>query len=148
MPRLPGWPESRRGIKPLPHPRQAQRRLARRNGPDSFEAGRSSLPMDAAFVGSNPAHPMWNRNTLPAAALFAAVVSLGFAAENLDLERKTPVPADQPIPTQDFFRPLSLSQPVLNRAGTHIAAIVSAGEDKHMLMVYDIATAKIETLGS
>lgn len=69
-----------------------------------------------------------------------------FAADKLDLDRVTPVPADQPIPTQDFFRPRALSQPSLNRAGTHIAALVSADEDKHLLMVYDIATAKPDTL--
>lgn len=70
-----------------------------------------------------------------------------FAAEKLDLERVRPVPADQPIPIQDFFRPRVLAEPILNRAGTHIAAIISANEDKHLLLVYDITTAKADSLG-
>jgi dipeptidyl aminopeptidase/acylaminoacyl peptidase len=68
------------------------------------------------------------------------------AADKIDLERTTPVPADQPIPTQDFFRPRALSQPKLNRAGTHIAALIAADEDKNMLLVYDIATTKTASL--
>lgn len=69
------------------------------------------------------------------------------AAEELDLARTTPVPADQPVPIQDFFRPQSLAQPILNRAGTHIAAIAATDEDAHFLMVYDIATATVKSLG-
>lgn len=68
------------------------------------------------------------------------------AAEKLDLARTTPVPADQPIPIQDFFRAPSLAQPILNRAGTHIAAIATADEDKHFLIVYDIATTELKSL--
>ncbi|MDQ5977184.1 MAG: hypothetical protein QG602_156 [Verrucomicrobiota bacterium] len=70
-----------------------------------------------------------------------------FAAEKIDLERVTPVAADQPIPTQDFFRPRALAQPILNRSGTHIAAIATADEDKHFLMAYDIATSKVNSIG-
>jgi dipeptidyl aminopeptidase/acylaminoacyl peptidase len=71
----------------------------------------------------------------------------GLAAPQLDLDRVTPVPADQPIPTQDFFRPRVLTQPTLNRAGTHIAAVITAGEDKHQLYIHDIANEKFEVLG-
>jgi hypothetical protein len=69
------------------------------------------------------------------------------AAEKIDLERTAPVPADQPVPIQDFFRPRALAQPILNRAGTHIAAIAAADEDKHFLLVYAIATTDVKTLG-
>src|SRR6188474_1474386 len=69
------------------------------------------------------------------------------AAEKIDLDRVVPVPANQPIPIQDFFRSRALAQPILNRDGTRIAAIATAGEDKHLLMVYDIATAKVNSLG-
>lgn len=69
------------------------------------------------------------------------------ATEKIDLERTAPVPADQPVPIQDFFRPRALAQPILNRAGTHIAAIAAADEDKHFLLVYDIATTDVKTLG-
>ena len=47
----------------------------------------------------------------------------------------------------DFFRPRMLSQPVLNPSGTYIAAIVTAGEDKHELMIYGLADQMIETVG-
>src|SRR5688572_19101115 len=90
-------------------------------------------------------------NRTPCLRLFLLVSLLAqtvFAAEKLDLDLETPVPADQPIPTQDFFRPSALSRPQLNRSGTHIAAIVSFGEDKQQLLIYEIATGKINTLGS
>lgn len=77
--------------------------------------------------------------------LFAGIQLL--TARELDLKRMVPVPATEQIPVMDFFRPLALQQPELNLAGTHIAAIVSAGEDRHELLVYDIGTAKIETVG-
>lgn len=75
------------------------------------------------------------------------VVSTLSAANAIDLTRVTPVPADQPVPIQDFFRPRALAQPILNRAGTHIAAVASADEDKHFLLVYDIATTDVKTVG-
>ena len=90
-------------------------------------------------------------NRTPCLRLFVTVGLLAqtlFAADKIDLDREIPVPADQPIPTQDFFRPQVLTQPELNHAGTHIAAIVTAGEDKHLLLVYEIATGKVNSLGS
>ena len=66
------------------------------------------------------------------------------AREKIDLDRVVPVPADQPIPLMDFFRPLILQQPKLNLSGTHIAAIITAGDDRHQLMIYDLKTQKIE----
>ncbi|MBK9989943.1 MAG: S9 family peptidase [Verrucomicrobia bacterium] len=68
-------------------------------------------------------------------------------AASLDLKRVTPVPATEPIPTMDFFRPRVLSQPVLNPSGTHIAAVITDGEDKHDLLVYGLADRMIETVG-
>lgn len=81
-----------------------------------------------------------------AAAFACAAASLLHAAPKLDLDRTLPVPADQPIPTQDFFRPRLLSQPVLNPAGTHIAAVVTGNEDKTRLYIYDIAKDKFDLL--
>ena len=77
-------------------------------------------------------------------ALTTLVVS---AAPKYDLARVTPVPATEPIPTMDFFRPSLLSQPELNPSGTYIAAVVSAGEDKHELFVYSVVNHTIETVG-
>jgi dienelactone hydrolase len=69
-------------------------------------------------------------------------------AEKLDLDRTEPVPANQPIPVMDFFRPELLKNPSVNLAGTHVAAIVAADEDHTSLMVYDLKTQKMEGRGS
>ncbi len=76
---------------------------------------------------------------VPAAALLAD--------DPLDLRRNTPVPGDQQIPVADFFRPALLREPRLSPSGTHIAAIVTAGEDNHLLLVYDVKTQKYDVLG-
>ena len=68
------------------------------------------------------------------------------AAPKLDLERLDPVPDDQPIPIQDFFRPANFTAPELNFAGTHVAALVSGGLDKYKLMVVELATNDMQIL--
>jgi len=75
------------------------------------------------------------------------LVPAAFGADAIDLKRIEPVPADEPIPLQDFFRPLALQEPKLNLTGTHIAAIITAGEDKHELLVYELKTQKTEAIG-
>ncbi|MDD2762469.1 MAG: alpha/beta fold hydrolase [Opitutaceae bacterium] len=77
--------------------------------------------------------------------LLAAAGGLA-AADKLDLDRVKPVPANEPIPVADFFRPSMLRYPVLNQAGTHFAALVSAGSGHSELMVYDLEKAKFERL--
>ena len=77
----------------------------------------------------------------------SAMASAALAAEKLDLDRETPVPASEPVPVMDFFRPLLLQQPELNPSGTHIAAVVTVGDDRHQLLVYDLKTQKIEQVG-
>jgi acetyl esterase/lipase len=67
--------------------------------------------------------------------------------ESYDLNRVTPVPATEPVPVVDFFRPRSLQEPKLNLSGTHIAAIITANEDRHELLVYDRETQKTERVG-
>jgi dienelactone hydrolase len=76
--------------------------------------------------------------------ILAAFAAETRAAEKINLDRITPVPATDPIPIQDFFRPLLLQEPKLNPSGTHIAALISAGEDRHNLLVYELQTQKIE----
>lgn len=61
-----------------------------------------------------------------------------------DLKRVAPVPADQPIPMADFFRPALLHDAKLNFAGTHVAALVSDGDDRYRLLAYELATGKME----
>ncbi len=80
----------------------------------------------------------------------AFVLSAPFAsgAEPIDLKRTAPVPADQPIPIQDFFRLSALQEPKLNPSGSHIAALMSVvGHDKYVLTAYDLASRKTETVG-
>ena len=64
-----------------------------------------------------------------------------------DLKRTTPVPSDQQIPAADFFRPALLQAPRINPAGTQIAAVVTAGEDHHLLMVYDVKARQYGMVG-
>ncbi len=82
-----------------------------------------------------------------AAACLAAATRLS-AADKLDLKRITPVPADQPIPIQDFFRTPLLYFPILNLSGSHIAAIVTDDKDKTALLVLDRTTGKFNTLSA
>ena len=88
-----------------------------------------------------------SRIALFCACLTALPPASTLAAPKLDLARVIPVPATEQIPTMDFFRPRVLSQPTLNPSGTFIAAIVTAGEDKHELQVYSLADHMIETVG-
>ena len=88
-----------------------------------------------------------SRNLLYYVCLTVLMAASTLAASKFDLERVTPVPATEPIPTMDFFRPRVLSQPVLNPSGTYIAAIITAEEDKHELLVYSLADHMIETVG-
>jgi len=86
---------------------------------------------------------------LALAALAASLVpdAAVSAKDAIDLDRITPVPDGQQIPLADFFRPSLLREPRLSPAGTHIAAIVTAGEDNHLLFVYDVKSQKYEILG-
>jgi acetyl esterase/lipase len=78
--------------------------------------------------------------------LALSAVSISVAADT-NLERAAPVPAGEPIPTIDFFRPLVLSRPVLNPSGTHVAAVATAAEDRHSLLICDLsAPSKFEML--
>ncbi len=80
--------------------------------------------------------------------LLLAVVPPLAAGDKRGLERITPVPPGEQIPVLDFFRPRLMQQPILNPSGTHVAAIVTAAEDKHALLVYELKTNKIETVGA
>src|SRR4051812_36203757 len=68
-----------------------------------------------------------------------------YAAKN-PLDRMTPVPSNEPIPVIDFFRPRFFSNPELNPAGSHFAAIVSTKEDNHDLVCFDLVSKKVERL--
>jgi hypothetical protein len=66
------------------------------------------------------------------------------ADEKIDLDRRTPVAAGEEIPIADFYRPAFLQSPKVNPSGTHVAALISSVEDKHKLIVYELATMKGE----
>jgi dipeptidyl aminopeptidase/acylaminoacyl peptidase len=90
---------------------------------------------------------LWNKPLPAVRPLLFILASAGLtAADKLDLSRITPVPATEPVPIMDFFRPRLLQQPKLNPSGTHIAAIVTAGEGSHELLVYELKTQKIDTI--
>lgn len=75
-----------------------------------------------------------------ASSLCVLVLGAGacVAAEKIDLSRVTPVPADQPIPVQDFFRWPAFVNPRVNDAGTHVAALFAATADTWGLIVVDL----------
>jgi dienelactone hydrolase len=81
---------------------------------------------------------------MPRRILPVSLLTLGlaggacFAAEKVDLNRVTPVAADQPIPVQDFLRPAQFQQPEPNDSGTHLAALVPVAADKTGLIVVDL----------
>jgi acetyl esterase/lipase len=75
-----------------------------------------------------------------------ALPALAKKKEEDPLARIKPVPADQPIPAIDFFRPQLFRNPELNPAGTHFAAIVSTKEDRTDLIAFDLKTKKVERL--
>lgn len=64
------------------------------------------------------------------------------AAETYSLERGSPVPADEPVPALDFFRPAMMHSLQMNRAGTHVAAIVSLDENRMGLGLFEIEGGK------
>ena len=88
----------------------------------------------------------WLCPLLQRAVLAAACVSVMNAREKTDLARIEPVPETAPIPIQDFFRPALLRSPSLNRAGTYLAALVTTGQDREELLVYNLETKDIDVL--
>lgn len=79
------------------------------------------------------------------AAILAAPLQVMNAAED-EADRLTPVPADQVIPVSDFFRYGRITSPSLNDSGTHVAAIISDGQDKQMLMIREVKSWETETI--
>ncbi|HVT72348.1 MAG TPA: alpha/beta fold hydrolase [Lacunisphaera sp.] len=84
---------------------------------------------------------------LPPFLLSLAALS-AFAADSVDLSRITPVPADQPIPVADFFRPRIMQDPKLNLAGSHIAAMITSGGDKVQLLVSNLKDKKVDVIST
>lgn len=90
----------------------------------------------------------WKRKLVLALLCPALAAPMLIASINSELERITPVPETEKIPVIDFFRPDLLKQPTVNPSGTHIAAAVAANGDHTSLMVYNLKTQKMETMGS
>lgn len=81
-----------------------------------------------------------------AACSYGLVLGMATLSAAAPLERAeaiTPVPADQPIPVIDFFRPRHFGYPQLNPAGTLVATITPGKNDSSSLVVLDLATGKI-----
>jgi pimeloyl-ACP methyl ester carboxylesterase len=66
------------------------------------------------------------------------------AADPVDLSRETPVPATEPIPVADFFRPPVMADPAINRAGTYFVSFLSSGQDRRDLMIYNLDKSTYE----
>ncbi len=80
-------------------------------------------------------------------AVLAAGLAVAAAAKNdYSLKRITPVAADEPVPTLDFFRPALFHSPKINDAGTRFAALITGGVDRQEMIVYDLATSKSDGL--
>lgn len=78
---------------------------------------------------------------LPFDVLLACVCGAGAVvplAAGPDLSRIAPVPADQPIPVHDFFRPRLWEQPEPNGPVSHVAALFPATADNLGLVVADL----------
>jgi len=91
---------------------------------------------------------LWKRRIAFATVSLTTSASLLTASINSELERVAPVADNEKIPVIDFFRPPLLQQPTVNPSGTHIAAVIAAGEDHTSLMIYDLKTQKMETMGA
>ena len=83
----------------------------------------------------NPLRREWARW---AALAFLASPGSAIATQYDALKRMEPVPASEPIPIVDFFRPDLLSNVQLNHTGTHIGAIVPDNDDHTSLITYDL----------
>jgi len=88
----------------------------------------------------------WLRRVAPVITLLLLALPALAKKKDDSLTRMTPVPADQPIPVSDFFRPRLFANPELNPAGTHFAAMVSTKEDRTDLIAFDLETKTIERL--
>lgn len=80
-------------------------------------------------------------------AVLSLVATAALAAPKADLARLTPVPDNEQIPVLDFFRPDLLFAPKINPSGTHIAALISPGDDKYKLLVWNIESKQMESIG-
>jgi acetyl esterase/lipase len=88
----------------------------------------------------------WQRIPFVCISITLAVLApCARAATKLDLDRVTPVPATEPIPVQDFFRPPLFSDPKLNSSGTHFAALVDT-EDHTAMLVYDLTKKRLTVI--
>lgn len=86
-----------------------------------------------------PKHVLSRPAFIALLSLIALPLSLR-AKPEFDLTRLTPVPADQPIPIEDFFRPVNIRSVTINDAGTHIAGIMSDLDDHQALMSMEVKT--------
>lgn len=89
-----------------------------------------------------PLFDLLPRRTLCALIVFGWGIFPTGTSAKLNLERITPVAADQVVPVVDFLRPSMFEQPKLNPGGTHVAAITSGGTEQTQLMVHDLKTGE------
>ncbi|MFT3868333.1 MAG: alpha/beta fold hydrolase [Nibricoccus sp.] len=88
----------------------------------------------------------WRNGTFQLSIFLAATLLSGAKPKENPLDRMVPIPANEPIPVVDFFRPRMFTRPKLNPAGTHFAAIFSAGKDRNDLVTMELSTAKVNRI--
>lgn len=88
----------------------------------------------------------WPRRLLLLSILIGFAVHCAAKPKDNPLERLVPVPNNEPIPIVDFFRPRMFTDPELNPAGTHFAAILSSEQDRHDLVTMELSTGKVGRL--
>lgn len=81
----------------------------------------------------------------PLSLVFFLIAGItGFASDKMDLSRTLPVTPSDPIPTVDFIRQDTLSEPAINRTGTSIAALIPDETGYSSLLFYDVETHKAD----
>jgi hypothetical protein len=79
---------------------------------------------------------------------FLAAPGLAVATQFDALKRLEPVPATEPIPIVDFFRPNLFSDVQLNHTGTHIGAIVPDEDDHTSLFTFELRKQSVSATGA
>ena len=103
-------------------------------------------PESARQCGVALSSPMKTPLRWPAALCGLALSLCSTFGAGAALERLTPVPDGEQIPIEDFFRPSLFTRAQLSPSGTHIAALISTGDDQRVLLVYEIATQQFGRL--
>jgi pimeloyl-ACP methyl ester carboxylesterase len=91
--------------------------------------------------------PSFFSRLISSVVVLTAVHTTTNAASEMDLDRLTPVAADELIPATDFLRRSIIVDPALNDTGTHVAALINSLDGASRLMIVDRETNKSSFIG-